>query len=481
MTFRRMLSGLGLALLAAVSARAESIDGPLIDLYATGSMTAAAPAAPALNDAACEPDGAARPLELEDVMLRAVCANPQVRQAWADARAQAAQVGVEEAAYLPTLNGSVGIQRDNLATTYAVPGYGPYTQTQRSTSRYGSIDLSWVLFDFGRRGFSVRRARALVAAANATHDDMLQTVLLNAAQAYYDLRAAEGSKVAAHAAEDAARESLEVAKARHDAGAGELGDELQAQTMYRRAIVDRVAAEGAVETARGTLAVAMGLPADRPIQLASDQPLIDRHAFDDGVSRLIDEAQASHPKLVAARAKLDAARANVDAVRAQGLPSIALTGSLSRNNPAYQQQPEQVPVTSSRGSSIGIRITIPLFDGFASSYRVAAARAQVASTEAALQADELQVSLDVWKSYQSLRVDTDNLDNTEALLAYAHRSLEVARGRYKAGVGTFTELMTAQTASADAEKQRVRALSEWRAARLKLAESLGNIRLESDR
>jgi outer membrane protein len=478
---RYLAGGLVLALLPATAAWAQWSDGPLVDVYRTHRMTASTPAAPVLKNASCEPESVARPLELEDVMLQAVCTNPQARQTWADARAQAAQVGVAEAAYLPTLSASTGIERDRVATTYAVPNFGPYTQSQGTTSRYASVDLNWVLFDFGQRSAGVRQARALLAAANSTHDDMLQTVLLNAAQAYYDLQDAQAAEAAAHAAEDAAQESFDEAKARHDAGAGALAAQLQAQTTYRRAMLDRVTAQGDVEAARGSLAAAMGLPADSPVQIAAEDRPVDLHAFAQSVSQLMEQAKAQHPKLMAARAKLDAARANIDAVRAQGLPSVALTAGLMRNNPSYQQQPQQVPVTASHSSSIGIRITIPLFDGFSSGYRVSAAKAQADAAEAELEASELQVSLDVWKSYQSLRADTANLDNTEALLSDARRSVDIARGRYKAGVGTFTELLNAQTALADAGKQRVQIVSKWRAARLKLAASLGNIRLDTDR
>jgi outer membrane protein len=90
---------------------------------------------------------------------------------------------------------------------------------------------------------------------------------------------------------------------------------------------------------------------------------------------------------------------------------------------------------------------------------------------------ELQVSLEVWTSYQSLRADAANLSNSRELLADARRALDVARGRYKEGVGTFTELLNAQTALADAQKQRVLAVSKWRSARLKLVASLGKLDL----
>ncbi|KVE36727.1 TolC family protein [Burkholderia sp. BDU5] len=475
---RTLVAAGALALFASHAAHAQ-----WLDIYGTRKNVSATPAAPLLKNATCQPELASHPIALEDAILQAICANPQARQAWANARAQAAQVGVNEAAYMPTLNATGGIQRNWQTTTYDVSdGINSVTlnQSQTQTSRYGALNLSWVLFDFGKRSAALRQARELLAAANATQDDTLQTILFNAAQAYYNLRDAQAAVDAARTIERAAQDSLTEAKAKHDAGAGTLSDQLQAQTSYRRAVLDRVSAEGDVQNATGTLAVAMGLDANTPLQIAPAEPTVDRNAFAEGIAQLIDEAKRQHPKLAAARAKLDAARANVDAVRAQGRPTISLTGSLSRNSPSYQQQ-LGIQTTASHGSMIGVQVTIPLFEGFASGYRVAAAQAQADAQEADVQNTELNVSLDVWKSYQSLQTDTANLDNSKDLLDDAQRSLDIARGRYKAGVGTFTELLNAQTALADAQKQRVQAVSKWRTARLKLAASLGSIGLWSVR
>jgi len=103
------------------------------------------------------------------------------------------------------------------------------------------------------------------------------------------------------------------------------------------------------------------------------------------------------------------------------------------------------------------------------------AEQQADAEEANLQNTELQVSLDVWKSYESLLTSTANLGISQDLLTTAERSLEIARGRYREGVGTFTELLNAQAALTDARKQRVLAVSKWRTSRLKLALSLGNL------
>jgi outer membrane protein len=454
----------------------------MLDVYRTHRLVSDTPAASLLRNASCVVEVVARPIELEDAILQAVCANPQARQTWANARAQAAAVGIGEAAYLPTLNATGGYERHTQSTSYngSAYGVGEVKNSQSSSSKYGTLNLSWVLFDFGKRSAALRQARQLLAAANATQDDALQTVFFNAAHAYYAVRDAQASVDAARQSERIAKESLAEASAKHDAGAGTLSDQLQAQTTYRRAVLDSVSAEGDARTAAGALAVAMGLDPNTPVRIASSDPTIDGTLFAEGVDQLIDEAKARQPKLVAARAKLEVARANVDVVRAQGRPTISLMGSLTQSNPSFQQQPHSYQITGSRGSTVGIQVTIPLFEGFASGYRIAQAQAQADAQKADLQNTELQVSLDVWKSYQSLQTDTANLSNSEDLLADAQRSLEIARGRYKAGVGTFTELLNAQTALTDAQKQRVLAISKWRTARLKLAASLGNLELWSE-
>ncbi|WP_429440470.1 TolC family protein [Paraburkholderia sp. GAS33] len=466
-------------LVAAVAALlvARVANAQWVDIYSTKQTVSSSPAGSLLMNESCLPEAVDHPLGLQEILLQAICANPQARQAWANVRAQAAAVGVKEAAYLPTIDATAGIERDTLATTYNASSLGAssISSSQNSSSRYGELDFAWVLFDFGKRSADLRQARQLLAAANAAQDDTLQTIFFKAAQAYYDLSDAQASLEAARATESTAHDSLADTTAKHDGGVGTLSDQLQAETTYRRAVLDRVSAEGNVSAATGTLASMMGFDANTPLTIGATEPAVDNAAFAQNVDQLIDEAKTQHPKLVAARARLEAARANVDAVRAEGRPTISLVGNLMQNNPAYQQQPEQLPITGSRGSTIGIQLKIPLFEGFASGYRVEQAEQQADAEEANLQNTELQVSLDVWKSYESLLTSTANLGISQDLLTAAERSIDIARGRYREGVGTFTELLNAQAALTDARKQRVLAVSKWRTSRLKLALSLGNL------
>jgi len=46
-----------------------------------------------------------------DVIDQALCSNPQTRQAWANARFQAGQVGIAKSAYLPTVTLNTSVSR----------------------------------------------------------------------------------------------------------------------------------------------------------------------------------------------------------------------------------------------------------------------------------------------------------------------------------------------------------------------------------
>ena len=86
---------------------------------------------------------------------------------------------------------------------------------------------------------------------------------------------------------------------------------------------------------------------------------------------------------------------------------------------------------------------------------------------------QLQIALDVWRSYQSLQTATQSMRTTTDLLASAEQSERVALGRYRAGVGNILDLLSAQSALAAARQQRVLSVYDWNVSRATLAQSVG--------
>jgi outer membrane protein len=387
----------------------------------------------------------------------------------------AATVGENLATYLPTVSGTAEYGSSYVDTKVKDK---PSLQSRFSQpTNTESITLAWLLYDFGGRGATVRSSKLLLTAAQATQNLTLQTVLAGTASGYYAAQAAGATVDASLRVEADAKQTLDAATARYKAGVAPITDQLQATTASAQAVYQRVKAEGSLRVAVGALAVDMSLPADTPLQLVGlDQSPLPDGSFMPEVHDLIEEAVQTHPSVVAARAQWQSALEEVRVAHAQGLPILSLSGSASRSDQPVSESiglPEYPSV--SRDASIGLNVTIPLFDGFARGYKIRQAEAQAESEAEALRAAEQQVASTVWSSFQVLQTATENLGTTDVLVRSARESFKASERRYQSGVGAITDALTAQSALAMAEQQYIQAQLDWRTARIALALNLGRL------
>jgi outer membrane protein len=451
-------------LLAVANAQAESGD-----VFSTLDLTAPSVAGNLLPwQEGQEPCGTIRtdgPLVLADVVERALCNNPQTREAWANARYQAAQVGIGRSAYLPSVSANGSLSGTSLDTS------GARGASSTFSTQNASISAGYVLYDFGLRDANLENALQVLAAANSTQDATLQSVFLTAVQNYYQLFGTQAAVEAAIESEKSSLESLNAATARYKAGVGTPADKLQAQTAYSQAILARVRAEGVLRNTRGTLANVMGLDANTRLELAQPSLSTPPEHFEQDVSRLIEEARAHRPDLVAAESQIKAAQANVESAVAAGKPTVSVSTSLGFADASNTD--------SARNGTLGVQVSIPIFTGYENTYRIRAAREQVALQQVQHEKISLQIALDVWQAYQDLVTGTQTVRTTEDLLASAIQSEKVALGRYKAGVGNILDVLTAQSALADARRQRIVALYSWQISKATLAQSMGQLDMAS--
>jgi outer membrane protein len=412
-----------------------------------------------------------KPLTLVDAVERAVCASPKTRQAWAGLRARAAAVGISRSAYLPSAKLDAVAGRASKNTAF--PDNPQFDSLLNVDYTDASLNLSWILFDFGLRAANLQGARQLLSAAAAARDAAFQDTFLETAHAFNDAEAAQAALEAARAAEAASAQNSTAADKLYAANVGSLADKLQAQTALAQAVSRRVTAEGDLLGARGTLAMLMGLPPYTAVELA---PIggdgNESDLFAQAVEKLIAEAVLKHPRLRVVRAQLESARSDVAAARAQGRPTISLGAVVEHSDtPIAVATVREID----RTNTIALQVSVPLFDGFDRRYRTRQAEAQVAAAEAELSEAERRVGLEVWKSYQNVRTGAGKLTATDSLLKSARLSVEVAKGRYREGVGSMLELLKAQSDLAAAEQQRLEAILRMQDAKLQLASSLGRL------
>jgi len=304
-------------------------------------------------------------------------------------------------------------------------------------------------------------------AAAATANSVAQQTVRSVVQAYYGVVAGDASVIAAKSTEEVAAQSLGIARALQSGGAGTLGDVLQAQTAYQQDVLARVQAEASGKSAQGTLAITLGRPADQTFALAPDPVPNEVPPLAARIADLMREAERQRPDLAAARYQRDAAEADIIAARATGLPSISIG--------AMHHLTATTGVPTQNFNQIEISVNVPIFTGFSTTYGIRQAQAALHVSEANVEQVELNVTLDTWKGYYNLKSANDQLTGTADLLKTAEQNLQVSMGRYKAGVGSIVDVLTAQTALATARQTRINAELDWNVARAQLAYALGRL------
>jgi len=397
--------------------------------------------------------------QLVDVALRN---NPVTREAWHNARAAAAEVGSRRAAYFPFVEADGVLERSKSSDatgrlTFIQTTYGP------------SIAASWLLFDFGAREADVGEATRLLYAADWAHNSAIQTVVLNVAQEYYRYLNAKAQVLAQRASLEETRRNLAAAEERHRAGIATIADVLQARTQASQVQLALQDAEGQVQIIRGSLATALGVPATVPVDVGELPTELPLDAMQRNVEELIARAVADRPDLAAERFRAQAAEQHVRAAAVDGLPSLTLDATGARTFFWKNGAPD--PFSTTWAGLITLRI--PVFRGFRTVYDVQEAREQAEAAKAAAERTLDQVILDVWSSYYALQTSAQRVRTSRDLLASAQQSTEVAEGRYRSGVGSILDLLTAQSALANARSQDAQARSLWFLSIAQLAFSTG--------
>jgi outer membrane protein len=412
------------------------------------------------------PQATVREYTLPEVVDLALKNSPATRLSWTQARAAADVFGSSEGRFFPTVTAGVTANR---SLQIATPGRPAGERTQ-----YGpSLSLAYTVLDFGGRTGSIDVARQTAIAADLTHNATVENTILQVEAAAFGYLSTRSQRDAQKAAMDLATAALEAANERHRVGLATIADVLQAQTARSQAELQLLTLEGALQIARGSLAVGMGLPANTPLDIP-DVAVSDSVFFiTQSVDSLIELAVQNRPELATVRAQAAAASSQIRVARSGYLPALALSATGANNG-------SNVSAFSGRTYSINLGVQVPVFTGFSNQYDVAAASEQYQSALARADATKQQIIQQVFSAYYSLRTSTDRVRTSRDLLASATQSETVARERYREGVGSIVDLLVAQSALASARAQSVDARWQWRTSLAQLAHDVGVLNARGD-
>jgi len=373
-----------------------------------------------------------------------------------------AAVRINRSFQYPTVTGGVSVTHNRLSANRP---NGSLATTNNYTDLQLPVDASYEADVWGRVRKTVEAARASAQASAADLENVSLSLHAELASDYFQLRALDSEEDLLNSTVAAYQKALELTQNRYSGGIASQVDVAQAQTQLEttqaQAIdlgVQRAQFEHAIAVLIGQPASTFTLP---PATMNLNPPVIPTGLPSDLLER--------RPDVSGNERRMAAANAQIGIARAAYFPTITLgaTGGF-----------ESTSITNwfngpSGFFSVGAAAVQTLFD--AGRRRAISDQAKAAFNESAAnyQQSVLGAFQEVEDSLAALRLLEGEAKTQDAAVASAQHSLELSNNRYKGGVATYLEVITAQSTALSDQRVAVQIAGRRMTAAVSLIKALG--------
>jgi len=405
---------------------------------------------------------------LIDVALRN---NPQTRASWESSRAAAASYGAAKAPYYPqaSFESDNGYER-SMFELVGTTGVLKQWEAQPAAS------LTYTLLDFGRRRADSDAARNRLIAANFQFNRLIQTVVFNTQTAFYALDAAQAAVIAAQQNLELAETDYQAVEQRVNLGLATAPELLLSKERVAQSRFDLANAKLLVHDAQAQLSVALGVPANLPIEIQGLANQRIPESLNAAVDQFIADARRVRPDLAAQAANYHASEAELDEAEAQFYPTVELSGEYGEN--VWNFTLHSPPTVQNAIPQYSALLTLKwdIFTGFRRLNDVRSARASREVARAELHALEIDAIADVWRAYSEFESSRSKYDFADSLMAASQESYDANLETYRTGLSTIVELLTAERDLANARYTLIQSKAELLTAYAAVAYAAGATR-----
>jgi TolC family type I secretion outer membrane protein len=405
----------------------------------------------------------ARSDTLRDALVQAYQNNPALLAERARLRATDEGVAQALANWRPTVSvsGDAGYQFRNRTLTSADKS------AETTLPRGGTLSVDQNLYRGGRTGAATRRAENLVRSDRARLLRTEQSVLLSAVTAYVDAVRDQAVVELNISNERVLRRQREATQDRFNVGEVTRTDVAQAESRLSRATADRIGAEGDLVNSRAAYQNVIGVT---PGKL---QPTKSPRNLPASEAESVAQARERNFAVVEADFVERAARDQVDEVTGELLPTVTLSGDMSRDyegsNP--NSETDTVAVTAT--------VSVPLYQSGSVSSRVRQAKQVVAQRRNERNRsvrDAIEEATRAWESLQTARAQ---IRSFTAEVRATEIALEGVQQEALVGSRTVLDVLDAEQELLDARVSLVRAERDEVVAGYQLRSAVGQLTAES--
>ncbi|QUP56037.1 efflux transporter outer membrane subunit (plasmid) [Ralstonia syzygii] len=368
------------------------------------------------------------------------------------------------AAQVPSIGASLDVQRDRQAQLRPLRVLGPGSP-DNYTSATLALDVSYEVDLWGRVRQRVEAGAAEARAARADLAGARLALRAQLADTWIALRGLDAEVALLRETEASYSRAAELIGHRYQAGTASGLDLARAQTQLdstrsqlRQALAQRAVLEHAVATLVGANASAF---ASEPSVVAAVVP-----AIPVGLPSTLLQRR---PDIVAAQERVASANASVGVARAAFFPSLTLAaqgGFQTSDLARFIEAPNLF-------WAVGSGLAATLFDGGRRQADIARAKAVLDEAGQRYRGTVLAAFQQVEDQLALLARYGEAAADERSAVAASQRTLDLATNRYRDGMASYLDVVTAQTANLQARRNELDLVTRQRRATVQLVRAIG--------
>ncbi len=403
--------------------------------------------------------GSAQAQSLEEALTAAYLSNPTLAAQRASLRAT--DEGVSQA--LSNWRPNVTLSTDYGWSAYKTDQATGTARSQHRNPNSYALTVDQPIFRGMRTVAQRDRAENQVMAARARLAETEQSILLDAVSAYMNVVRDQAVLELNINNEQVLRRQLEAARDRFEVGEITRTDVHQAESRWVGATADRIQAEGNLEASRATFRNVVG---EAPGRLTAPTPSVEMPT---DAEEAIKISVTANPSVIAAEYDEKSSQENVKLVRGELLPTVSLSGTLSK---AFDQSGQD---TMAQNAQAKVTLSVPLYQKGAVYSRLRGAKQTAAQSRLLIDQARRSATETATRAWEGLKTAEAQIEALQSQVNAAEIALDGVQREAEVGSRTVLDVLDAEQELLDAKVNLVRAQRDYTVAVYELRSAMGQL------
>lgn len=410
-------------------------------------------------------------LTLEEAIATALQNNYDIQLSKNDSMVAALDYSYRNAAFLPTLNGTLGTtwNNNNQRQTLA-DGSKREQKSIRSHNTAASVALSWTLFD-GLRMFATRdKATEYIQLGSLGIRNQVVNSVATVITTYYNIVRQKQQLKAVEEQITLNEERVRLSQYKLDIGTGIKPDLLQSKVDLNAQKALKLEQQTLIEQLKEQLNQAMNVNKGINFEVSDSIPINTTI----GLGDIQSDIEKNNPGLLIAQKNVDISRLTLKERKADQLPIVSFNSAYnySRTDNKKVINPFSPLFNQSNGLNYGLTANIPIFNRFNTKRLIRQAELDIRYQQLVFENQRSLVNLDIITAFKNYELQKKALALEEENILLARENVDIVFQTYKLSAATLVQLREAQNSLEAANNRLIAAryatkLAETELLRLK--------------